>query len=682
MRLLTFLILAFVSILAFLLFNIGTPEEVAAVIFSGTLFSLPGFPIYSALLGYRNGKNLETIVFGSTIGICVSCFVTIMIGYFVVWNAYAVVVGLLILSGASYVLQRKFLRCGDIQIKWTKDDFSILFMFLIIVSLSIMYPFLNVGMLTNRGFAYAHLFGHDFILRISFAASIAHGIPPDYLNFTGTILPTYWLFYAFPAFVYMLLRSSSSLQNIMLLTQVFCALIFTAVLFCALRIFLKKKVSIILSMFVCLCAYSYYDFYVLFQSITGALPGNLTAIINMYGLAQLSGISHSVFRNFLFEPQAVLVLSLALIIAVLMFPQSPRIFNKNKYPLVGLLMGLSLGIDAFMGIIIVLWCSAILGGDLFLKAKKGLMAVLPALESFAILVAIFLSYYLIEMYTMSSANSGLLIKPYTSIILMLPFYYILDFGPACIFAFLGIVTLRERKDKSKYVFMVLLVLITLFVSLLVRHSIELNLGLRKGGYVLYIPLIIFSGVFFDSLELNTNLKGKAWILVLVALLAALPTLFTDIISASNVRDKKKTTYVYAADHKACQWIRTNTPPNAVVQSEPEYPSPYEYSLIACFGERAMVISESKRARFVRIPNIEKIAEERKRDVRRIFETDEIGSTVETIRKYGIDFIYLGPYERTLYPRGSDKFDKHPKYFEKVYSANGVNVYRTCLWEHL
>jgi uncharacterized membrane protein len=147
-------------------------------------------------------------------------------------------------------------------------------------------------------------------------------------------------------------------------------------------------------------------------------------------------------------------------------------------------------------------------------------------------------------------------------------------------------------------------------------------------------------------------------------------------AVSAVSDRNRTTYVSAADYKACLWLKQNTPDRAVVQCEPEYPGPYEYSLIACFAERAMVISESKRAIFVRVPDIKRIAEERKHEIQSMLGTAELGAALETIKKYGIGYVYIGPYEQRLYPEGIGKFENNPVYFRKVYSRDGVSIFKT------
>jgi hypothetical protein len=662
----------------FSIFSIGATKEFVVVAMSILLFSLPGLPIYKATFRRNIRHNPEAVFIGAAIGISVSCFVAVMVGYYIKWDIYTIAGSLLILWGILHLLQKKLISSYEVQIPWSKNDYTILLVFLSVVLFSIAYPFLNVGRLTNDGFAYAHLFGHDFILRVSFAASIAHGIPPVYLNFADTILPTYWLFYVFPAFVYLFLGPSSSLQNILLLTQIFSTLVFVAILFSVLRVILKSKLSIIVSLLIGLCAYSYYDIIVLLQSIAQRLPDNVLAVINRYGLTEYSGVSHSIFRVFLYEPQAILVLSFILIIILLLYKEASEISEHISYSVIGFLMALSFGTDAFIGIIIVIWCTTALSVNLITKKSISFRNAVPIIESIVVFSLTFLSFYLIQMYTMSSSNSGLMFKPYKMIFATLPAYLVLEFGPAVIFGVLGIIVFKKLSERSKYIPIILLACISLFISLTVRHSFEMNLGLRKGAYVLYIPLIIFSGIYFDYLFSLPRLSKKVMFLAAALLVLAVPTLFTDISAVSDIGDRKKTTYVSVADFNACKWIKQNTPENVVVQSEPEYPSPYEFSLISNFAERAMVISESKRALFVRIPNIKQIAEERKQEIRRMFGGAEIGPALETINKYGINYVYLGHYEQMLYSNGVDKFEKNPRYFEKVYSVNGVRIYKTTL----
>ena len=138
------------------------------------------------------------------------------------------------------------------------------------------------------------------------------------------------------------------------------------------------------------------------------------------------------------------------------------------------------------------------------------------------------------------------------------------------------------------------------------------------------------------------------------------------------------TYLAPEDLQACQWLKRNTPVGSIVLSSPQYQGgKYEFSLIALFAERQMVIGEWKVSR-MQVVNDTSLLWERYRDVQTIFESADPDSSLALIKSHQVDYIYVGPREQKLYGQGCAKFAQHPELFEPVYSQEGVNIYRVLL----
>ena len=665
----------FIGILCCLLLMISNVQEAAITFFFMLVFILPGVPISRAIIGRENKKEPCLILFSAAIGLPLSSFIAVCSGLWIRWEVQIILFTILIVSGILFYISKNIKKGLIVLHPWSHEDFLILIFFNLLVLILLIYPFSNVGKLTDQGFAYASLFGHDFILRGSYVASISHSIPPDFFNFHGEKLPTYWLFYMLPAIIYKVSSYSLRLENIMLLTHVFCALLLTSVLFCLIKEIVKKRLVLFLTMFVALCAYSYMDFYLMFKAVAINISWLVPNLLKSY-LYKYSGLSHGLFRVMLFEPHVAINLSLLIIIILIQIRRSNINGQIQRSIIVGMIMGLSLGVDAFTGAIITLWCGLI-QSIMFIKGSKSVSNFIQMLVVPAMLSTIALCVYVsIDMYAITGNSSSLLVQLHKPVFIVLPFYLILEYGPLIIFALLGMFTVISGNQHSEFRVLILLFVITLFFVLFVRHNIEVNVGLRKGGYVLYIPLIIFAGIYLEQI-FHLDFQ-RPWInkMALVLIFLASFTVITDHYISSDVSSQKRTTFVTPADREACEWIKKNTAFHSVVQCEPEYPGPYEYSLIACFAERAMVIGESKQAKLVPIPNIAQKAKERKADVQRLFKCNDLMESLQIIEKYKIDYIYVGENERFLYPEGIVKIENQTNFFKKVFDNGKVSLFKT------
>jgi len=667
--------LVFLSVLLFIVLNVADLYTVFLFILCLLLFLLPGFLLLPSFLGNHFGNGAERFLWGSILGYSLSSLVILAAGYIKIWEPLPLVCILLVLSAAAYFVsfKRQAVFAGNVDIHgWEGVDYRILIFFSVLALVSVLFPFLNVARTTPKGLAFPSLFAHDFILRMSYSASISHGIPPAYLNYSGLKLQTYWIYYVFPGFVHMAAGHKLSLQSILILTEVFQILIFLGAIFSLLRIFVNNKKALALTMFLLTCAYSYYGYFALLKTSLAQMSAKHSAFLASTGVFEhFSLLSHSYFRDFLVEPQALFAVCLILLILrVITF--NPEYLGDKKFSLLaGGLSGLAFGTDASIGIICICWYMLMFAADL----KNWRKRLVSFFVFCAAVAGMSVCYSLIGMYSYNQGSSGMQLKPYLQIILTAPAYFLLESGSMAIFAFLCFIVSKTYCVKRELFPLFILGLFSLFFILFLRHSCEMNLGLRKGIKTLQIPLLVLSGIFLENVYLR--LKNRRLLKNAITCLMALGllTLFVDIYSASNLKDESNTTFINPTDYAACQWIKHNTPLGATVQCEPEYPGVYEYSLISCFAERAMVVGESKLGKTLHVPNGYEFSESRKRDIRKMFSTTDLSVSLDLIKKYGISYVYVGSLENKLYPEGVTKFRQNDHLFKNVYSNQEVTVYQ-------
>ncbi|MGQ9609137.1 MAG: hypothetical protein ACUVWN_07540 [bacterium] len=659
-------------------------------IFSLLLFITPGILITTPLMRKnRIWQHPEFIFIGCVVGMLLSCLVASLVGLSLDFNTTLISISLAtisILIALYKILQ--FLNAKNRGFnskinkhyeKWDKQDYGILFSFLILVLLLAMIPQLNIGRETEYGLAYTYLIDNDFLQHSAIASEITKGIPPQNIYFSGEVFQYHWLSHVFPSFIYSLSDRSFTARDILIWVLRFYTTLFVCMLFSLIRLFFKDRKVQILLMILALFAYSYNGIYALSKPLLQSL-GNTFTWIN--SIAYFSDISNGYFRDFIVEPHSLLALSSIFTVLFILQDCSYIPRNKQESVLLGILFGIMPGVEGFIGITMILWLCVTFFYIIYKHrtSNNGIFRykeLIPgyAISMFVMLIAIS-ALFLLGIFT--AKTNILLLRPYKIIILLLPIYSLVEYGPFFVLALGGISLCIKKKIKNELSPIFLLCMLSLFLILFVRHFAEPNHVLRKSGKVMQISLLIFSGVCLDYYIVN-KLKAFKIVLTLVIAIGAITTII-DIYRFSNIYDTSKTTYVRPSDYKACEWIKDNTPLDAVIQSKPGYIStndptePYfEYSLISMFAERRMAVGDSLHASIYQIGQEKQ--SKREKEINEIFKTFDIDRSIQLIRKYGIDYIYVGITELEMYGVGVLKFATAQNYFEKVYSKNDVNIYR-------
>jgi hypothetical protein len=283
------------------------------------------------------------------------------------------------------------------------------------------------------------------------------------------------------------------------------------------------------------------------------------------------------------------------------------------------------------------------------------------------------------MYDLRSAQA-VVVRPFLWVFKWSPVYFLVEYGPMLLLGVLGL--WREWRHRGIHLPLLLFGLLVLGQIFFVNTPVLPEFGLLRGNRLLPILLLVGTGLFFrDFLETGKSSRLARWGVALL-LLGATPTVATDIYFSSRVSDPSNTVYVTSADRAACDWIRTHTAENDVVQGYPTYMNysagvkrqRYNLSLIPNFAERRTVVGEDWVARTM-IVNTNPIVDSRLRDMRRMLGAAEIEQVTSVLDKYGINYLYVGPLEQKLYPRLLAILQDSPGQLRPVYTAGGVYIFR-------
>jgi hypothetical protein len=249
--------------------------------------------------------------------------------------------------------------------------------------------------------------------------------------------------------------------------------------------------------------------------------------------------------------------------------------------------------------------------------------------------------------------------------------FLLSFGPVLVLAIAGvwksdIVPLRPLATAAAGVVLAVLVmhLITLDVDLF-------WVGFRGGTLLLVmVPALVARGLVLLRSGVPRSLAAAT---VAGVLAAGLPTTVIDAYNAQDVGNRLMgpgfhwTVVLSPAEQEALDWLRRETPRDAIVQAEPIVRGRETWSLIPSFAERRMAAGLP--ISLLHVPEYDRLSAR----VRDIYAGADAPTAHQTARALAIDYLYVDRTERQAYP-ATAKFDAHPEYFERVFHNAEVSIY--------
>ena len=215
-------------------------------------------------------------------------------------------------------------------------------------------------------------------------------------------------------------------------------------------------------------------------------------------------------------------------------------------------------------------------------------------------------------------------------------------------------------------------------------------------YQAWLILAVLGGFSLWFITIQWNMKqtmgrvgGYAWRALLVLLFMAV-AYYPIAAMATRITEQDRFTLngiaymdVYSpADYKVTEWVRDNTPRDAVV---------LEGSLVPCVEnpdgcndwkpELARIASATGRPTILGWDGHERQwrsnesadFDQRHQDVRVIYETEQADTAALLLKKYGVDYVVVGPRERAIY--GESGIPKFSMLGSSVFADGGITVYR-------
>jgi hypothetical protein len=642
----------------------GTAQA-AAIAAAFVLFALPGFLL---LLPYSKTAT-RAFVFGAPLGYSLTSLLVVTVVALDGWNRQALVawyvVAMILLATASYVTHRRLRRAAlAVRDQTEESALPIIAGAALTLLVAVLFvPFATAGHVTPRGYAFTGLFGHDFILRALDSVALANGVPSDNYFFEGVKTYNYYvLWYMLPATLLNFLGSAAEIRPIVAVVSLLNVPVFGALLYYMTSAVIRRSTSrpintarlggIFAALLLACYSYHWIFFVVARIGTVAALPavGQL--------MRQMGSVSTSWYKDLLFQPHSMLALSEAMVLLYL----ADLPLCRWRAIGVGLLLGSIFLTDTVIFLIVspafAVWL-------LSTRTAREYVSELPVIAVSALAVAGLA--FALKIFIVPTYSNRILLAPYSTVIVTLPAFVMLVYGAMPVAAVADLFD-RATAYVAERRFLLILLLVSVFYMLFVTEALEGNVFLRKALTVLRLAFFVLAARYLYVAPLTLIKKAIALLLLL-----GIPTLVTDVYATSTSTDPRDTTYVTPAEMAAATWIRTHTAPAAVVQSLIDYSGAFDYSLTICFGERRAALGLWKMA-YQRYPNLDAITQ-RVHRVESVFASADSAERYRVARELHIDFVFVGPRERSRFPGTGDVFESDTMHFGKVYGLQDVAIYQ-------
>jgi hypothetical protein len=539
---------------ALVLFGVAARVPLAGVV--ATFVSLAAMGIAGVVFLACLAPSLESpiclLVFGTTVGLACGRLLLVL---FQLCFGHSFLTAALVLGILPVVALALLISSPRILPRWSADEvheITWVFGLNAAVLVTMAMAFWGVGRLTSQGYAFVPYFFLDFLSHATCASALARQFPPENPYFAGESFHYYWFYHLWPAAIINL--SGITARSAITLTQPVNAFLFVGSLVCLGRVYMPRLASRHLAIGIGLFAFSYIGILFVGRTASSWLMESISKYLNL----GYSCLTHSWYRDFLYEPHAVTALTCLLFLVYLESTSLTRSSTR-----ISLLAGVTLGIvtvtDLFVGMIALLWF-AVLNARLFLQEKHLRFPI--AVESLAV-TAVILGAFLLQLFPARSSQLGLGFHAMTK---YAPIYLLVELGPLFVFGALGLYLCLLRRRSTEFRPVLVLLVTALVIAFTVIVPVEVNQVIRKSIKVVQVPLVILTAVACDA---YLRLPRRHWLRLAGAavIVAGFTALCTDVFQYIDLvpAQSRGAQYITGDRMRALEWIRSHTPTDAIVQ---------------------------------------------------------------------------------------------------------------------
>lgn len=550
---------------------------------------------------------------------------------------------------------------------------------LLLVPLVVVLPYRNVGVDVPDGRAYRAYFTADFVWKMAVVAEVSKGeLPPRNQFLRAKPLHYYWTPHLISAAEYRALSRSVRLDQMLLVNSVLLGLAFVAFLYAFARQFVSSATAAALGCAAAVLCGSYEGLEQLIVVWRRGIPLEALRIVNIDAVTRWFYESLPVdglHRLLLYQPQHHAMAYAVGLSAVLLVVQTRKVTRPALMAVVGVLLGASVLLSAFSALMVT--AMAALYVLVRLVAERAWRAVPACAIAGALpLAAAAGAAILLEYVDRSAGSSGV----FEIIANPLAFHRVLvgitlNFGAVLVLGLAGLAW-GLRRQPLMFAAPGIVVAVSFFFYFFVNvPDVQyVYVGWRAGHFLLIAGAALCGAAFAQIVRLQGGVRVAALAIAGLLLAAALPTTIIDIYNTQDIDNRLPgpgfnwTTILTHDELEALEWIRTMTPPGAIVQVEPHVRQNYTWAYIPAFAQRRLAAGLP----ISMVPL--RPYEEASAKVREVYTATDARQAYERASRLRIDYLVVGPPEREAYPELETLLDAHPELFQPVFGNGTMRIY--------
>ena len=632
-------------------------------------FVLPGVAIARAIAGPALGW-LVPVAFGPLLGQALGS-----LALTAVWAAggRGIWVALLAPALVSIVV----LPARRLQGRWrvpatSSGDRIALAALLLIVPVIVGLPFAHLGEITADGQFYRAYFTADYVWRRAVVAELAKGafLPVNpYLH--GDTLHYYWMPHLLTAAQYRFASAWATLDELLLIRSVCIDAFFVTFLYGMVRVFGVRAWAAAAGVAFVIVSSSFEGLYAWIDFVVRGVPFHELTNLNIDAITRwyIRGIPIDGLQRLLFYQPHHAVGYVAGLMGVLAVSRRTRTFDPVAMAVAGLLLGLSIAISSFAGVMFTAGAALFEAYSVVRQRdwRRGLAHAVASAIPLALASGLVLALQYVD-------ATGSIVAFGVNRVATQSFWLVtaLSFGPVLIvsIAAIAIIVQAERQDLGELgALAAACVVFYFFIN--VRDHQDVYVGWRV-GHLLFMSATVLAGLVFDHLQSMPNRRKAVAVLIVVGL-AGLPTTVIDVYNTQDITNNRGapgftwTLRLTPDDRQAFHWIRLNTRPEEVIQVDPFTRDTETWAYLPAFAERRMAAGLP-----ISMVPLKKY-QEGSEQVRAMFDEPALAAYERAVRS-GINYVLIGPPERHAHEGVEQRLDGLPDLMPLLFRNGTISIY--------
>jgi hypothetical protein len=376
-------------------------------------------------------------------------------------------------------------------------------------------------------------------------------------------------------------------------------------------------------------------------------------------------------RVLFYQPHHAVGYALGLL-GVVAISHRQRPIDPTVVGVAGILLGLSTAISSFAGLMFTTAAALYEAAGVIRRFdwRRGLAHAAAAAVPLALA-----SGLVVLLHYIDSGDSVLIIGLNPQSVRSVLLATFLSIGPQLILCAAGAaIAIRGRMRSAWILGSLVLVCVVFYFFVDIRDHQNVYVGFRS-GHLLFMTATAIVGIVLNRVaELSVATQQRAMLAIGAVVILALPTTLIDIYNTQDISNRspapssKMTLILTPEDLQALEWLKTQTPVDAIVQVDPEVRDTETWAYLPAFAERRMAVG---------LPlGLVPLTKYRQGSARmhQMYEVPAL-EAFEIAARNSIDYVVVGPPETGSHTGVNDRLRSIPDLMPVVFQNSTITIYR-------